>query len=119
MLIAAVKQLNCYIKSILLIFMITGSCQLHGQKINFKDYFYPSTKEIYSLRFCNVTDSNTCVYKTIRVLGKDSIEVSDYSQQNKFLKSLVFVVHNDSILVRAGRAAFDTVTFNSEIILGL
>jgi hypothetical protein len=84
-------------------------------KINFRDYFFQQSRSEYSLKYGNVKDTNTFIVKTIKSMGPDSIEVVDFDKNNEFIRSLTFVVKEDSITVCRGSRAINSKLFNSHI----
>jgi hypothetical protein len=88
-------------------------------KISFKDYFFPQTKEEYTMKFSNKNDSTTLLYKTIKVLGQDTIEVLDYEKNKEFYRSLTFVVREDEITVIECKKGINSKVFTSDIKLAI
>lgn len=104
---------KCFLSSLILFIHL---CPALGQaKIKLRDYFFQPAATPYSIRLVNQTDTNAYLLKKITTLGTDSIEVVDYDPQYGFIESLVFIVKDDSILVRSGSANIDTTICNSDI----
>lgn len=101
---------------IFFLFSATAYCQ---KKINFIDYFYPQNQREYSLKYGRENDTTTLLIKTIRVLGHDTIEVSDFGQNKEFYRSFKFVVKEGDITVIQAKSSLNAKIFNSEISLPL
>lgn len=85
------------------------------QSINLKDYFFQQDQPEYTLRYENERDTGTRLSKVIKVLGKDTIEVSDFGSNNEFYRSLQFVVEEKAIKVIAGKRSLKEKVFDSKI----
>lgn len=99
---------------IFLFFSFTTYCQ---NKINFIDYFYPQIQVEYTLKYGRENDTTTLLVKTIRVLGRDTIEVSDFGQNKEFYGSFKFVITKGDITVIQAKRSLNAKIFNSEISL--
>jgi hypothetical protein len=87
------------------------------QKINFRDYFYPQNQLEYTLKYGHENDTTTLLFKTIKVSGRDTIEVADFGQNKEFYSSLKFVAKEADITVIQAKRSLNGRVFNSEISL--
>lgn len=106
------------IKLSLIFFLFSGTAYSQ-EKINFRDYFYPQNQLEYTLKYGHENDTTTLLIKTIRVLGHDTIEVSDFGQNKEFYRSFKFVVKEGDITVIQAKRSLNAKIFNSEISLSL
>lgn len=100
-----------------LLFSLFSATAYNQDKINLIDYFYPQNQLAYTLKYGRENDSTALLIKTIRILGHDTIEVSDFGQEKEFYRSFTFVIREKDITVIEAKRSFNGKIFNSEISL--
>ncbi len=108
------KVLNIRVFSSFL--LLLSSPTIDAQHNNdLRKYFFQQNKTEYTLYYKTGTDNDITQTKIVKIIGKDTIEVSDYGKEMSFIRSLTYVVDDSIIKIIKGRRSIDKKIFDCEI----